>query len=505
MTSYLSNGPFNLETPCEFGAFRDILRQADYADRSLRELLSKSSAAGHADLSVLRRRLAEATRPNLLTRLFYLGDALTADAARSLFGPALLEELRVTGLLLAGPGHVRAAAKLIPYRDLYVLGDFLPAESPTALPPDHVLSVGAASSNLASLTVRRRVARVLDVGTGAGIQGLLAASHAGEIVGTDTNRRALNFAAFNARLNGIENFKLREGSFFEPVAGERFDLVVANPPFVISPEARFLFRDGGLGGDTVSEHVVSHATEHLGEGGFAIVLINWHHRSEEDWSERPSRWTTGQGCDAWLLRFKKAGPLTYAADWLRPTEGSDPAAYGQRLDEWLAYYRQHEMHRISAGAVILRRRTAKANWLRCDTMPGGEQRGDSGGQIERVFAAEDFLETVPDDRALLEARFRLHPDHLVEHQLAVREGRWTSQAMTLRPTGGIMFHANVDAHVMRLLADCDGRRPLRETVAELAKNLEADEAATVAVCAEVVRKLLHAGLLESVARAVPGL
>jgi hypothetical protein len=271
--------------------------------------------------------------------------------------------------------------------------------------------------------------------------------------------------------------------------------VVANPPFVISPESRFLFRDGGLGGDGVSEHVVSHAAEHLAEGGFAVVLINWHHLSEEDWAERPARWATGRGCDAWLLRFKTASPLTYAADWLRPTEGGDAAAYGQRLDEWLAYYRQHQMNRISAGAVILRRRAANANWLCCETMPGGEHRGDCGEQIERVFAAEDFLQTVPDDRALLEARFRLHPDHLVEHQLAVREGRWTVQVMTLRPTSGIMFHANVDAHVMRLLAGCDGQQPLRNTITDMAKSVDVDYPAMASVCADVVRKLLRAGML----------
>ena len=128
-------------------------------------------------------------------------------------------------------------------------------------------------------------------------------------------------------------------------------------------------------------------------------------------------------------------------------------------------------------------------------MPGGEHRGDCGEQIERFFAAEDFLQTVPDDRALLEARFRLHPDHLVEHQLAVREGRWTVQVMTLRPTSGIMFHANVDAHVMRLLAGCDGQQPLRNTITDMAKSVDVDYPAMASVCADVVRKLLRAGML----------
>ena len=57
------------------------------------------------------------------------------------------------------------------------------------------------------------------------------------------------------RLNGVENVELRLGSFLEPVAGERFGLVVSNPPFAISPERELIFRDSGLGRDRVSENL----------------------------------------------------------------------------------------------------------------------------------------------------------------------------------------------------------------------------------------------------------
>ena len=51
---------------------------------------------------------------------------------------------------------------------------------------------------------------------------------------------------------------MRDGSFFEPVAGERFDLIATNPPFVISPATgeRLVYRDSGLPGDRVVEHIV---------------------------------------------------------------------------------------------------------------------------------------------------------------------------------------------------------------------------------------------------------
>ena len=83
------------------------------------------------------------------------------------------------------------------------------------------------------------------------------------------NARALAYAKFNAALNGVGNVETRLGSFFEPVDGEQFDLVVANPPYVVSPESAYLFRDGGLRGDAVSEHVVRHAPASLAPGAFA--------------------------------------------------------------------------------------------------------------------------------------------------------------------------------------------------------------------------------------------
>ncbi len=75
------------------------------------------------------------------------------------------------------------------------------------------------------------------------------------MVATDVNARALRMARFNAALNDLSAIDVRDGSFFEPVAGERFDLISTNPPFVISPATgeRLVYRDSGLPGDRVVE------------------------------------------------------------------------------------------------------------------------------------------------------------------------------------------------------------------------------------------------------------
>src|SRR6185295_16402497 len=132
------------------------------------------------------------------------------------------------------------AVRLVPHGVLLVASD-LPDDE--GLHPDHVAGMHRPSVTLADLTVRRHVARALDMGTGCGIQALLAAQHAELVVATDVNERALAFADLNAALNDLDNVETRAGSFFEPVEGETFELVVSNPPYVISPEIAYVFRD----------------------------------------------------------------------------------------------------------------------------------------------------------------------------------------------------------------------------------------------------------------------
>src|SRR6478735_11949546 len=122
-----------------------------------------------------------------------------------------------------------------------------------ALPEDHVLGVGGASLTLASLQLPTAAARGLDIGTGCGIQSLRARRSVDHIVATDISQRALFYTQLNARVNDIDAIDVRAGSLFEPVAGETFDRVVSNPPFVITPRVMgipaYEYRDGGLIGD----------------------------------------------------------------------------------------------------------------------------------------------------------------------------------------------------------------------------------------------------------------
>ncbi len=487
-------GPFDLEAAGDLAAFRKALDHAGYTDTALNETMAITDAAGKLDVPFVRRRTAKVTPFNTFFRLFVLGEAVSEQNLRGALQPAPLEQLLAAGLCHLTAAGVRSAARLAPYGGRLFLGDFVPHDQAT-LSADHVLGVGPASASLASMTVRRRAETVLDVGTGAGVQAILAAPHADRVLGTDTNPRALNFAAMNAQLNGIENIRWRTGSFFEPMAGEHFDLVVSNPPFVISPQSRFIFRDGGMKGDGVSEHVVTRAGAHLKEGGYAIVLVNWHHRSQEDWAERPKQWVEDNGCDTWIMRFQNADPLSYAANWLRQMEAHEPERYGQLLDEWLQYYDQNGIGWLSSGVVIMRQRSSGTNWGRCDSLPAASHVSECGEQIQRIFAAEDFLQGADSDERLLAQRCRLHPDHRLDRRLVVQEGKWQATANRFEVTRGLAFSGAVDAPALRLLAGCDGTRPLREVIRSVAEAMQADTAELAPGCLQVAKRFLRTGIL----------
>jgi methylase of polypeptide subunit release factors len=485
---------FNVDRPFDGNTLKKVVKDAGYHETALAETLGLSCVHESQDFELIYRRVRDENPYNILVQLFWLGRDVSEPAIRRNLPGLDIEQLEGIGLLVRQNGSIRSIVKLGPYHDLLMACDFEPGIHGD-LSADHVLGVSAASLSLANVTIRRKVKTALDLGTGAGIQAFLAAGHADRVIGTDTNPRALNFAKFNARLNEIDNIEWLQGSLYEPVAEQKFDLIVSNPPFVISPESRFIFRDTNLPGDSLSEQVVCGVSERLTEGGFACILFNWHHKDQEDWDSRPQNWASNTGCDGWLICFKSTDPLTYAADWLQTSVGQNSPDYGRYLDEWMAYYEQMGIRQISAGAMVMRRRSGQANWFRSHILDKGRCMGSSGDQIERIFAAEDFLEALEDDRQLLEQSLLFDEHHLLRHELRAEDGRWAVRSEHLYASEGIPFAGNVDMYVANLLAGCNGRRTLRELLEKVADRAKTDPEKITPTCLTVVQNLMRSGFL----------
>lgn len=449
------------------GRLREALVAADYEYDAVTALLGPTA---HAALS--RNETAPGLRATrggtaleTLVRLWLLQAPVPADAADAAL-PGLVDPLCAGGILRRSVGAVAAAVDLRPYAteagNLWIASDLTPGldGGSARVGADHVLEISSASISLAQLTVREPVGRALDLGTGCGVQALHLASHVRHVVATDVNRRALWLAGLNAELNGVSTgsttggIELREGSFFEPVAGEQFDLVVSNPPFVISPATaeRLVYRDSGLPGDRVVEHVVRTAPQHLVDGGTCQVLANWMILRGQSWEERLSGWV--EGCDAWVVQREVADLPSYVELWLKDAGQHGAAAYRQRYDTWLSWFDEQGAEAVGFGWINLRRVStgSPTEVLRLEEWPW-QVAQPLGDEVAAHFARADLLRRLDDD-ALRATRPVTRAD--VVQETHGRPGVEHPAEIVLRQQTGMRRGRQVDTATAALVGACDG-------------------------------------------------
>ncbi len=222
----VTSGPLEVGDPAAIAELGATLSAAGFSGEGVRAALGSQTQllARSGEIPLYERRLAGVEPLGTIVKMLVLDVAVPVEAARRAFAPLPLERLEALGIVETGGGEARALVRVVPHDELLIASDRR-YESRADNRPDHVGGVHGPSLTLSHLTVRRPVETALDVGAGGGIEAILAARHSDHVVATDVNARALNFAGFNTRLNGVDNVELRLGSFFEPVEGERFGLL----------------------------------------------------------------------------------------------------------------------------------------------------------------------------------------------------------------------------------------------------------------------------------------
>lgn len=116
-------------------------------------------------------------------------------------------------------------------------------------------------------------ARVLDMGTGSGVCAVVAARHSRHVIAVDINPAAVRCTAINVALNGVEDrVEVRHGDLFAPVARERFDVILFNPPFLRGMPRDD--RDRAWRSVDVAERFAAGVADHLATGGAALVVLS---------------------------------------------------------------------------------------------------------------------------------------------------------------------------------------------------------------------------------------
>jgi hypothetical protein len=293
------------------------------------------------------------------------------------------------------------------------------------------------------------------------------------------------------QLNGLTHVEVRRGDRFDPVAEQRFELVVANPPFVVSPSSRYLFRDSRLPADELCRSIVRTVPNHLVEGGHAQLLASWAHVDGESWRDRLAGWFAGTGCDALVFEREALDPGAHTASWLRQTER--PEQWQPEYDDWMRYYEANRIEAIGFGLVTLRRRAAGDPWFRAEeaaqdfAMPCGDHLG-------AAFELADLLERCPSG-ALGDLVLRVAPDVVLDERAGPAPGGWTVTDRRLRQTQGLRREGQVDAGMAALVAACDGRRPLAHVLIDAAAAVDVDPSTMARAAEPVLRRLIEQGFL----------
>jgi methylase of polypeptide subunit release factors len=443
-----------------------------------------------------------------LVKLFVLQEDVDRGAAAAALP---LADALAGGLVEQDPtgDAVRALVDIRPYGESDVdwwlvsdLGAGLVTGLNAPMRPDYVLGVGGASTTLAQLTVRTPVESALDVGTGCGVQALHLSRHTRRVTATDLNTRALDFARLTVALSlgqdEARRIDLRGGSLFEPVAGERYDLIVSNPPFVISPESaagqgRFTYRDAGLPGDELCRRFLEKAPAHLAEDGYCQILANWLHVDGQDWRERLAPWVRGTGCDAWVVQRELQDPAEYAELWLRDSGDQASPRYVERYQAYLDYFAANRIEAVAFGWIILRNTGAEQPTIRLEELTRQIEQ-PLGAHVPEWFERHAFLADT-DDEQLLGTALRVAPGVVLEQIAETGDGGWRPTGTRLRQTGGLRASGEIDAVGIGVVGAADGERPLGELLDRIAAQFGLEPATLRTGALDAVRALIEQGFL----------
>ncbi len=447
---------------------------------------SVSSVQPHLRGAVKRARLRARRDPRAIAmRALLVEDTVDEAEAKTAFGDALPWMLEV-GLLAAQPsGRLHAPFALALLDDRFVLSDLLRHGG------DAAMGMSATTVHLAMAAhPRRRVGRVLDLGTGAGAVALALSRAADHVIATDVNPRALAFVAINARMNDVRNVEPRLGSLFEPVPGERFDVIASQPPFIALPDdatsSTFLY--GGRRGDELALELLSGLPAHLAERGLGVALIEW----PDDGTPIDRRvGRVVSDADVVILGAPPAAIEENAAGYAAGLHPALDAAFELELARRLSHFEALSFRALVPSLTIVRRRE------------GGRARMISTGPLAATAPTRKRLDALLDAGALADDPVRLAKARLRIPEGTVlaqeQEGPGADRPSTIRARfapEALLAPLVMTEELLLLLTCVHEAESVARGVERFAEAFDRPVAAALAAATPVLERALREGLLE---------
>jgi hypothetical protein len=480
----------------------ETLYRAGYTEPRLRELWGSatSEALLRNDAAPAIRRctriLADDTAKPFdrglaaLALLFHFHRPVSLAEIRAVLGESF-DTAAEAGLIDIEIDEVTAPFALTPYdlpvgiprgfrpgdETLYLVADHGTLTNPDVLDGEFVLGLGGAGRTLVSITPREHVGLAADIGTGCGIQALLLARHSDKVIATDISHRALHLAELSAQINGVDTIEFRHGSLLEPL-DVRVDLLVSNPPFVITPrstDTTFEYRDGGMTGDALVRELFTQIPTKLTGGGRSVCLGNWETTSANQ--DGPEAWVAADDTSVFVIEREALDPVAYAEIWVR--DGGIPrasTAWNQAMADWLDDFEARDVDQVVFGYVLMAREEENPEFktqVRVTSAPANNPHG-LAEHLTTVFAIRSWLSSAGAEEIAATA-FTRSPD-LVEHRHFV-PGQDEPNSITLEQGIGFGQVFDLDTALAGFVSVADGSLTLRQTAGALAQLLDVDATA----------------------------
>ena len=455
--------PLQFAPPERFATVREFLAQTGYTAEAI---LNRLNFNGLHEI-LTGRRPAEG-RPaadclDLLIQLFLLGDRVEEAVLEAHLPAPVRTAMEELGLLAGDQqtGGRYAPVLLYPVKELYIASDRFsnPDGSPFTAPDDVVYpAITKNTRAFLDLLPATPCERLLDLCSGTAVAALdaVATGAARRAWAADIAERSTGFAEFNRRLNRLTGVEMLTGDVYEPVQGESFDRIVVHPPYVPSLETKWVFRDGGAEGESVTRKVVSGLPDHLQPGGRLYCLALGAEHREESFEQRLRRWLGEKEGEFDLLLVELE---TYTPEKVAFL----PVLAGQRshreYQKWRDLFARSGIERFVYGLIVLQRQETPR-----PAFTARRTAGPRSGSPEIEWLLDWQTRSAGADfrLSLLEARplYSPHLELLVSHR--PEGGSLTPAGFRLKTEYPFEMECEIQPWTAQLIARCDGGMTGRE-------------------------------------------
>lgn len=463
-----------------FALVQDFLIATGYTEEKLCEQL------GIQDLTELGPGAKASAATDLMVQLFFIGKYVSRMLLETTLPPGVLEAMFEISLLVDDEDQVFSPILLYQSRGLYLASDRFtnPDGSDRGILEDFVfLAITPNTDSFMAILPPEPKGTYLDIGTGAGIAALHAAQTASQVCGSDITARSVKFAEFNRRLNGFDNVRFIVSDLYSALQSERFDTIVAHPPYVPGFQKSWIYSSGGDDGEEITRGIIEGLPDHLNSGGQAVLLTMGSDREGEPFEQRVRKWLGKSHAEFDVVVMAKVEtlPAIYASEAVVSWSGSP-----DDVANYLHAFKKLKIQKLVYGAICVVRLSA------------GEARQPL--TIRRVAGSDlsyrhlrwvlDWERKRP-DLDYLAARPQVTPSLNVVTRHEVRDGDLVPVEYRISNTNPITVDTPCPAWVAFLLSQCNGQRTGRELYDIMKERAFVSESSF----GEAIRSLGSAGVI----------